>query len=190
MYRLAAGGRLGASYLAASFGTDLALPFSFVSLSCSHFTKGDQAMPVLDQERVSTRSALRYRPLPVTDQARPGPVTARRSRIRADSSAPAARAIPDELDVEEKETPPPRRRSTAPAPSRKTTQPPASRASRHLHPLLFGGVGLMAFVLLWVGVTPAFIWGNNILNGLRYGYPRTFQMDAMVGHQDSASAPS
>jgi hypothetical protein len=147
-------------------------------------------MPVLDQERVSTRSALRYRPLPVTDQARPGPVTARRSRIRADSSAPAARAIPDELDVEEKETPPPRRRSTAPAPSRKTTQAPASRARRHLHPLLFVGVGLMAFVLLWVGVTQAFIWGNNILNGLRYGYPRTFQMDAMVGHQDSASAPS
>lgn len=36
----------------------------------------------------------------------------------------------------------------------------------------------------------AFIWGNNVLNGLRYGYPRTFQMDAVVGHQDSASAPS
>lgn len=147
-------------------------------------------MPVLDPERVSTRSAVRYRPLPVTDQAQSGPVTARRSRVRADSSAPAAKVIPDDLDVEERETPPPRRRSTAPVPSRKAAPAPPAHAKRHLHPMLFLGVGLMAFVLLWVGMTQVFIWGNNVLNGLKYGYPRTFQTDAVVGHQDSASAPS
>lgn len=48
----------------------------------------------------------------------------------------------------------------------------------------------MAFVLLLVGVTQAFIWGNNVLNGLCYGYPRSFQVDAVVGHNDSPSAPS
>lgn len=147
-------------------------------------------MPVLDPERVTPRSAMRYRPLPRTDQAQSGPVTARRSRVRADSSAPAARTIADGLDVEEKETPPPRRRSPSPTPSRKTAPVPPACARRHLHPMFFVGVGLMAFVLLWVGATQAFIWGNNVLNGLHYGYPRTFQMDAVVDHQDSASTPS
>lgn len=146
-------------------------------------------MPVLDPERVSTRSALRYRPLRVTDQAEPGPAITRRSRVRADSSAPATNAIPDDLEVEEEETPP-RRRSAIPAPIQKAAPVPLTRARRRLHPMFFVGIGLMVFVLLWVGITQAFIWGNNVVNGLRYGYPRTFQVDAVVGHQDSASAPS
>lgn len=143
-------------------------------------------MPVLDPERVSTRSALRYRPLPVTDQAQPGPAITRRSRVRVDSSAPATNAIPDDLEVEEEETPP-RRRSAIPVPIRKAA-PPARARRRHL--MFFVGIGLMVFVLLWVGITQVFIWGNNVVNGLRYGYPRTFQVDAVVGHQDSASVPS
>lgn len=147
-------------------------------------------MPVLDAERVSARSALRYRPIPVTDQAQPGSMVARRSRVRADSSAPAAKAIPDDLDGEEREIPVPRRRSTALAPDRKAEPALPARVKRRLHPMFFVGTGLIAFVLLWVGMTQAFIWGNNVLNGLRYGYPRTFQIDAVVGHQDSASTPS
>jgi hypothetical protein len=145
-------------------------------------------MPVLDPERVSTRSALRYRPLPVTDQAQPGPLVARRSRVHPDASAVATKVAPDDLDLEEDQ--PPRHRLVAPAPRRKATPSPPARSKRHLHPMVFVGVGFTVSVLLWVGVTQALNWGNKVLNGLRYGYPRTFQIDAVVGHQDSASAPS
>ena len=148
-------------------------------------------MPVLNQERVSTRSALRYRPLPVADQAQPGPIAARRSRARPDASAVATKGAPDDLDLEEaEEDQPPRRRSAAPAPRRKAMPPPPAQTRRRLHPLFFLGIGLLAFGLLWWGMEQALIWGNNELNTLRYGYPRTFQVDAVVGHQDSARNPS
>src|SRR5260370_42023721 len=55
----------------------------------------DQAMPVLDPERVSTRSALRYRPRAGTDQSRPGPLVARRTRPRPDANFTAAATAPD-----------------------------------------------------------------------------------------------
>lgn len=146
-------------------------------------------MPVLDTERASMpRSALRYRPLADTDQAYPGPLIARRSRLRPDVSAPAAKVVPDDSDLEEEERQPPRRRAAAPAPSRDTTRP--ARIRRRIHPMLFIGVGMLITLFLWVGVTQAVIWGTNVVNGWRYGYPRMFQMDAAVGRHDSASAPS
>ena len=97
--------------------------------------------------------------------------------------------MPGDFDLEEEEHPP-RYRSGAPTPHQKATPAPPARTRRRLHPMLFVGIGLMVFVLLWVGVTQALIWGNNAFNSLRYGYPRTFQIDAVVGHNDSTSAPS
>lgn len=33
-------------------------------------------------------------------------------------------------------------------------------------------------------------WVGNLWNDLHYGYPRTFQVDAVVGHHDSTAHPS
>jgi hypothetical protein len=110
--------------------------------------------------------------------------------MRPDASASAANVVPDDRDQEEEGYPPPWRRIDPPVLHRKATLPSSARTRRRVHPLLFVGVGLLAFVLLWAGVTQALIWGTTVLNGLRYGYPRTFQVDAVVGHQDSAGTPS
>ena len=129
-------------------------------------------MPVLDTERSTMpRSALRYRPIhDADDQARPGiPVT--RSR----------RHTPDDLDEEQQRLP--RQRSVAPA-------HPASPARRRLHPLFFVGLVLLMTVFLWVGISEALTWGTNEWNTLKYGDPRTFQIDQVVGQGDSALHPS
>ncbi|HEU5382561.1 MAG TPA: hypothetical protein VFV38_44705 [Ktedonobacteraceae bacterium] len=43
---------------------------------------------------------------------------------------------------------------------------------------------------LWVGVTQAVAWGTGVLDLMRYGSPRTFQIDAVVGQGDSPHHPS
>jgi hypothetical protein len=49
---------------------------------------------------------------------------------------------------------------------------------------------MVVMFLLWQLALACINWGNNTLNNLRYGYPRTFQTDAVVGQNDSASHPS
>jgi hypothetical protein len=143
-------------------------------------------MPVLDTERRSgTRSALRYRPIN-TDHARPSPVVSHAQRSRSDVHVTATPTVPDDLDLEEEELVP-RRRSV----SAKTSAPaPRAHARRHFHPLFFVGIGIIAMILLWTGITQLLAWGANEYNTLVYGYPRTMQVDAVVGQGDSAQRPS
>ena len=143
-------------------------------------------MAVLDSERqVAPRSAFRYQPI-TSDQAT-GPVLARSRRVRTD--VPAAKAVPDALDLDkDEEHPPYRRRVVVPSP-RQSAIPPA-RTRRSLHPLFLMGVGLCLALGLWVGISQAINWGTNEINTLKYGYPRTFQMDAVLGHNDLAAHPS
>lgn len=151
----------------------------------------DQAMPVLDTERRSaTRSALRYRPID-TDQAyKSGPVTIQKRRSRSDAQTTTANITPDDLDLdeEEKEQLPPRRRATTPDRHQQGTTP--RRPKRRFHPLLFVGIGLLTTILLWTAITQAMVWGTNEFNTLKYGYPRTYQTDAVVGQGDSIQHPS
>lgn len=150
--------------------------------------KGDQAMPVLDTERrAAGRSALRYRPID-TDQAYAGPVVPRARRSRPDTLTTTARVEPDGLDQEE-ENYPPRQRSTSMPVMPHKIAPPA-RAGNRFHPLFFVGLGLLTTILLWIGVTQLLIWGTNEYNTIVYGYPRTFQADAVVGQDDSPQHPS
>ena len=146
-------------------------------------------MPVLDVERGAPRSVLRYQPNLATNQASAPPVS-RRSRVRVDMSAPTMKTIPDDLDTEEGLSPSLPRRSVSSVPRRRSLFASSVRSPRRLPPLLYLGSGLITFVLLWVGVGQALVWGNNVVNGWRYGYPRTFQVDAVVGHQDSPNQPS
>ena len=137
-------------------------------------------MPVLDAERRSaTRSALRYRPIdPATSEQ--GPVVSRRRRSRPDILTTTSRVEPDELDQEEDRYPARQRSASVPAVPRKSTPP--ARARRQFHPLFFIGLGLFATQLI--------VWGTNEYNTMVYGYPRTFQIDQVVGHHDSSQNPS
>ena len=154
-------------------------------------------MPVLDVERHSApRSALRYRPRQRDAQApgSPGPLVPRTSRAHSPARRPDARTTaapvwPDDLALDEGEEDLPHQHATGrPAPRRGSASPASGR--RRAHPWMFLGLILLAIWLLWVGAVQALAWGNNELNTLKYGYPRTSQTDAVVGHNDSASFPS
>lgn len=67
---------------------------------------------------------------------------------------------------------------------------PARRERRNAHWLLYVGVGMLAALALWALSTSALAWGTNEYNNILYGYPRTFQTNAVVGHNDSAASPS
>ncbi|MBE3558289.1 MAG: hypothetical protein IMW89_03585 [Ktedonobacteraceae bacterium] len=68
--------------------------------------------------------------------------------------------------------------------------PPAPRLSLRAHPLLYLGIGMLAMFLLWLLVSTFLNWANTTLDNLRYGYPRTFQTDARVGHHEQSGTPS
>jgi hypothetical protein len=59
-----------------------------------------------------------------------------------------------------------------------------------MRPWFFVSVGLLAAVLLWIGVTQVITWGTGVLDLLHYGNPRTSQVDAVVGQGDSPGHPS
>ena len=60
----------------------------------------------------------------------------------------------------------------------------------HAHPLLLLGIGMIVMLVLWTLLTLAANWWNTTWNDIHYGRPRTFQTDAVVGHNDSAANPS
>jgi hypothetical protein len=58
------------------------------------------------------------------------------------------------------------------------------------HPLFYLGVGMIAMLLLWFTVSTAVNWVQTTLDDIHYGYPRTFQTDAWVGHNEQTGTPS
>lgn len=58
------------------------------------------------------------------------------------------------------------------------------------HPLLYLGIGMLAMLVLWVLLSSVLGWFNTTLDDMRYGRPRTFQMDATVGHNEQNGVPS
>lgn len=140
-------------------------------------------MPVLETElRSATRSALRYRPVDA-DQKPSAPVVPHKRRSRAETRTTSAPAVSDDLVKGY----PARQRAVA-EPKRRLIL--SIRTGQRLHPLLFVGLGLLAMLFLWVGISQVVNWGKNEMNTLKYGNPRTFQIDAVVGHGDSELHPS
>jgi hypothetical protein len=131
------------------------------------------------------RSALRYRPIaPARTTA--APPTMQTTRPRRSSLA-----IPDVSAASQEDLDDARPTSGKGSAIRRATPARAyTTGQRRFHPLFFLGLSLFAILLLSLGVTQALAWGTNVLNGWRYGYPRTFQIDAVVGHQDSPTMPS
>ena len=75
---------------------------------------------------------------------------------------------------------------------RDTEEPQAvPRRKRHLHPLLYLGIGMLGMLLLWIGLTALVSWGQWELNNLSYGMPRTYQIDGVINQNgDSAINPT
>ena len=80
---------------------------------------------------------------------------------------------------------------TAPRPA-----PPAKKRAPEEHPhfnvhwLLPVGVTMVILVILWMVGSAALAWGHQRLDDLQYGNPRTYQVDKVVGHNDSLKTPS
>lgn len=79
-------------------------------------------------------------------------------------------------------------------PTRNTTvaypEAPARYGRTNVHWLLYVGLSMLAILALWALGAAALTWGTNKYNDFVYGYPRTYQIDQTVGHNDSARNPS
>jgi hypothetical protein len=147
--------------------------------------KEDQAMPVLDERKAAPRSAVRYQP---TDQKRaPGRTLARGGPSRPETGTSAVRVTAQDQDTATrgKQRPPVPRRGAA-----ARQEKPAGTSSRRPPPSFFVVLGLLLTILLWSGLTQLITWGSGVLDLVRYGNPRTYQIDAVVGQGDSAQHPS
>lgn len=177
-------------------------------------------MPVLEStdDKITPRSILRHRPI-AQGGAEPGnnsaitsgtvPAIKRASRLR-----PHTEDTQVEVDEWQRTTNNPDAPVSTPtqAPSRRTettgasktlpkTPLPATTAARsisknkgilkrHSHPLLYLGIGMLGMLALWTLLINAITWYNTTMDDIHYGRPRTFQMDAFVGHNESAGLPS
>jgi hypothetical protein len=70
-------------------------------------------------------------------------------------------------------------------------EPPPPSRRRRIHWLLIFGVGMIAMLAIWTGLSMLGNWWQVHQDDATYGRPRTFQTDAVVGHNnDSANNPS
>jgi hypothetical protein len=175
-------------------------------------------MPILEtNDYVTPRSVLRHRPIE-GDAARQGsrsivttaatPIVQRASRPRPqptesnDEVAEWQRAEGDAEDedqiLENRPRTATRRISATPGNPPKTPRLKEIPTRRHRlrnrlrqgHPLLYLGMGMLGMLVLWTILVFLVGWVGTTLDDLRYGRPRTFQIDAVVGHNDSAASPS
>lgn len=164
-------------------------------------------MPVLESTgEITPKSVLRHRPIG-NDAEQPGkppvlqgvqPVAQRASRNRTKQTEDDnevnewQRGDKDVSQDTRTQTPP--RRAAAPKSLHKLPQPKTmeskKKARYRAHPLLYLGVGMIAMLALWTLLTSAVAWWNTTMDDIHYGRPRTFQLDAVVGHNDSAQNPS
>ena len=85
---------------------------------------------------------------------------------------------------------PPPRQSERYSDEGATAAPPATRYKRRIHALLYLGVGMLAMCAFFLLLSSAVSWLQEKRDDVTYGRPRTFQLDAVVGHNDSVANPS
>ena len=68
--------------------------------------------------------------------------------------------------------------------------PVGSRMAHKGLPLMAILLGMLVMALLAVGLSAFVSWWRVHQDDMQYGRPRTFQMDAVVGHGDSAANPT
>lgn len=151
-------------------------------------------MPGVDTiSRRYPRSTLRYRPSDKRESGEQQAPILRASRSRAQqihatrtTEAPPIAVDNEDLDESRPVTPV----RGAPGKGNRSGRPAPEQQNRRRHPLFLLGIGMLLALALWVLGMQVVAWGESALDMLRYGYPRTFQIDAVVGHQDSARSPS
>ena len=117
--------------------------------------------------KITPKSVLRHRPIGERQEMAPIMRRSSRSRKHADGSHPMG---------------------GQPSQGRKAASPSVLHDRQHW----LVSVGLTVagtVVLIWV-LQMALVWAMTASNDLRYGRPRTYQVDAVVGHHDSASHPT
>ena len=67
---------------------------------------------------------------------------------------------------------------------------PAQVTRRRVHWLVYVGLLFMVGIIGWLAITILGAWWQAKQDDWQYGMPRTYQTDAVVGHNDSASNPS
>jgi hypothetical protein len=162
-------------------------------------------MPTLEKtDGGLPRSALRYRPTTAdtitvdeytTAANRPVLPVKRASRVRQPQAADDA-VEQDTLDAAQTNRGAPtatrgRRGPTMPKTLPHTPRPKqTTRPRARLHPFVFLGVGMLVTLALIAVLSIVTSWFTTTLNDLRYGRPRTFQVDAYIGHNESPGMPS
>ncbi len=72
-----------------------------------------------------------------------------------------------------------------------TERPQASvRPGARFHPLVWLGLFLTLLLLGWMGLNVVTAWWQGVQNDWTYGKQRHFEINAVVGHRDSATNPS
>lgn len=148
-----------------------------------------------EQAHLTPKSIVRHRPMTTSpsgtrtqtiSKARQ-PITQRASRPRttASQTKPESEASTSNSSTPAR-TPMPWAR-TEPVTSPKTRQ---KGLQNSWHPLTYLGLGMTGMLLLWMLLSTALGWSQTLLDDMRYGRPRTFQMDAMVGHNEQPGRPS
>jgi hypothetical protein len=87
----------------------------------------------------------------------------------------------------------PQRRSPPPAlstPVYEDEVEPRPERKRKRHGLLFTGIGMLLMLSMWYGGVMLVNWWTIHQDDATYGRPRTYQFDAVVGHNDSPTNPT
>jgi len=87
--------------------------------------------------------------------------------------------------------PPPLKQSRQPIYEDKQEQGRAVHPRRKLHWLFFAGLALLIMLVGWTAINLFGTWWQTHQDDVTYGTPRTFQLDAIVGHNnDSPTSPT
>jgi len=162
-------------------------------------------MPTLEKiDGGLPRSALRYRPTEASTITVDEYTTAanipvlpvrRASRVRQPQADDDA-VEQDDSDTAKEHSGNTTARKARRVPTMPTTLPHTPRPKQttrpraRLRPLFFLGVGMLATLALIAILSIVTTWFATTLDDLRYGWPRTFQIDAYVGHNESPGTPS
>ena len=84
----------------------------------------------------------------------------------------------------------PRIADTDDVPTRRESGRVRSEQRRRSHWMLFVGLAMFIMVLGWVAFSALANWWQVTQDDWHYGRPRTYQVNAVVGHNDSADNPS
>jgi len=165
-------------------------------------------MPVLEStDEITPRSVLRHRPIGDKAGARgttsgvsssTTPVAQRASRTQSKNTGGTEdvvewqRGDTFEVEVDQKDITSHRSKTMPHKPQvpKIDRVQKKSKARQGAHPLLYLGVGMITMLAMWTIFTSVFSWWSTTWDDLHYGRPRTFQMDAYVGHNETAGNPS